>query len=455
MKKFCLFLLSLLLIYNSASPQVLVDGLAVKWRPNPEANVTGYKIYYGANSQEYIATVDVGNTTNVYFHLQGAIVTNPPPGFIYAGDFIWGKTNWPNNVYFAAKAYNNVDLESVFSEEIVFNFQTNVIIPSKPNNFILTIWIPSPTTNPPAPPQIFNIIAGDSFINLIWSNSTNTIFYNVKRSLFSGGPYNTIAATSNSSFTDITVVNDLTYYYVVSGQNVGGESDNSTEVNATPLGVPSTGRPVVISANGFARPNWGNNTNISLSLNSFGENRLVLAMVNWNDDESQTVTGVVFNNQPLTKLYTTNFYYSDTYAELYYLKNPPVGNNLVISTVTDGNVREISMVSCVLTNVNQIDTFGDIVANTWGIVNGGTSSPVVVVPSGENSLVLDYLSNAPYELTPITTPNQGQTLIHTGVYERWFSSYASFRFGVDGIINMGWNMPNSRVTLIGFTVKGF
>jgi hypothetical protein len=57
----------------------------------------------------------------------------------------------------------------------------------------------------------------------------------------SGGPYGTLVASgiSATSYTDTTVANGTTYYYVVTGANGSGESPNSNQASATPTAAPN------------------------------------------------------------------------------------------------------------------------------------------------------------------------------------------------------------------------
>ena len=82
--------------------------------------------------------------------------------------------------------------------------------------------------------------AGNGWVNLSWAPTSGAASYNVKRSNVAGGPYTILAgAFSGTSFSDLSVSNGLTYYYVVSAVNAGAESVNSTEVYATPSGLPN------------------------------------------------------------------------------------------------------------------------------------------------------------------------------------------------------------------------
>jgi hypothetical protein len=72
-------------------------------------------------------------------------------------------------------------------------------------------------------------------VDLSWDAVTNSTGYNVKRSITVGGPYTTIASNiTGTKYSDATVANGTTYYYVVSAINAGGESLNSNEASATP-----------------------------------------------------------------------------------------------------------------------------------------------------------------------------------------------------------------------------
>ena len=129
---------------------------------------------------------------------------------------------------------------------------------------------PSPT--PPTPAGL-TATASVSRIDLQWTPSAGYTAqgYRVQRSTTSGGPYTTIASWKNNTsaqYTDLTAVNDVTYYYVVATINQSGTSSNSAEVSATPKATSTsllagwTSQDVggVITAGSTTYASVGNNT---------------------------------------------------------------------------------------------------------------------------------------------------------------------------------------------------
>ncbi len=82
--------------------------------------------------------------------------------------------------------------------------------------------------------------------------------YNVKRSIANEGPFETLAENvEETTFRDTGLENGTNYYYVVSAENMGGESENSEEVSALPAAPLQA--PIGLSAsngNGEVTINW-------------------------------------------------------------------------------------------------------------------------------------------------------------------------------------------------------
>ena len=109
----------------------------------------------------------------------------------------------------------------------------------------------------PAAPASLTGTAGNAQVQLSWVPGNRALAYYLKRATVSGGPYSTIVAnTSNLAFVDSTVLNETTYYYVVTGSNSSGESAPSTELIMRPLlpfGGTETTAPGVVLASGTAQ----------------------------------------------------------------------------------------------------------------------------------------------------------------------------------------------------------
>ncbi|MBU5670615.1 fibronectin type III domain-containing protein [Paenibacillus sp. MSJ-6] len=97
----------------------------------------------------------------------------------------------------------------------------------------------NPTTAP-LPTTINWIQGGDQVAKIEWAR-TGAESYNVKRATSPGGPYNLLATVKGLTYTDVSVVNGTTYYYVVSAVNQAGESINSGEKSIRPDATMFTG----------------------------------------------------------------------------------------------------------------------------------------------------------------------------------------------------------------------
>ncbi len=101
---------------------------------------------------------------------------------------------------------------------------------------------------PPAAPANLGAKAGNAQASLTWSASSGASSYHVKRATTAGGPYSQIGAPTSASYTDASLKNGTTYYYVVSALDSAGESANSAQVSATPAAPVAPVAPVAIPA---------------------------------------------------------------------------------------------------------------------------------------------------------------------------------------------------------------
>lgn len=165
----------------------------------------------------------------------------------------------------------------------------------------------------PAVPTINFIQGHDGTVDLFW-NHVGAKSYTIKRSTSAGGPYATIkTGVSGSSYTDVTVTNNTTYYYVVSSVNEAGESPNSSEKTVTPHASNYTGGLLDRKPLGFGstvleppstikRETTDNNINTSLVVSS--GDKLFYTFPNAVDIHSSIVNFT--NSAPILEFYDNN-----------------------------------------------------------------------------------------------------------------------------------------------------
>ncbi|WP_066340714.1 pectate lyase [Metabacillus litoralis] len=95
-------------------------------------------------------------------------------------------------------------------------------------------------------PKGLSAIFGDQVAELNWIPAKGASSYNIKRSTNNGGPYEVIATNiTETRFVDSKLVNNKTYYYVVSAVNSVGESKLSNQVSVTPTEIPNPPLPPI------------------------------------------------------------------------------------------------------------------------------------------------------------------------------------------------------------------
>ncbi|RCX09883.1 hypothetical protein DFR58_13322 [Anaerobacterium chartisolvens] len=97
--------------------------------------------------------------------------------------------------------------------------------------------------------EVSNLTAapGNAAVALSWDAVEDAVSYNIKRSTTPDGPYATIATgVTGTAYTDATVTNGTTYYYVVSAVTASGQSANSNEASATPEAPPAIGNSAIL-----------------------------------------------------------------------------------------------------------------------------------------------------------------------------------------------------------------
>jgi hypothetical protein len=106
---------------------------------------------------------------------------------------------------------------------------------------------PTAPSTPPASPTGLKATGGNAQVSLSWNAGAGAVSYDVKRSTTSGGPYGTaVASATATNYTDSSVTNGTTYYYVVSALNTVGQSANSAQASATPT-LPTANVTITIN----------------------------------------------------------------------------------------------------------------------------------------------------------------------------------------------------------------
>lgn len=84
------------ILFVAITETAFAVNIRLKWDPNTESDLAGYKIYYGSASRVYSNSINVGNVTTY-------TLTNLDPRYPY---------------YIAITAYDTENLESAFSNEV-------------------------------------------------------------------------------------------------------------------------------------------------------------------------------------------------------------------------------------------------------------------------------------------------------------------------------------------------
>jgi fibronectin type 3 domain-containing protein len=149
---------------------------------------------------------------NVYQSTAGGALSLYQPGLTDPSFTDFGLTD--GTAYTYAVTAVNGNGESGYSNEVVATPQPAV----------------------PAAPQYLSAAPGNGQISLYWAPDYEAASYSIYRGTSAGGESTSPIATgiTGDYYADNTVVNDTTYYYVVTATNVSGTSGDSNETSAVP-----------------------------------------------------------------------------------------------------------------------------------------------------------------------------------------------------------------------------
>lgn len=288
-----------------------------------------------------------------------------------------------------------------------------------------------------------SVVAGgaDGRVVLRWSEAFGATSYTVYRASAAGGPYVRMATVANPTFTDSTVKNGTTYYYVVSATNSAGTSGYSAEDAATPasswenvaFGGTYSGSSSSNPNEGFAKPfdcnpgsKWFSGSNSGLPQwiqYDFGSGMTQLVkrygVTSANDVPTRDPSAWLFQGSNDGSTWTTldsqtNQRFAYRSQTLYYSVGSPRDYRYYRLTVTAANGE----------NDTQISELG-LFANTGHLIANGT-----YVLTNRNSIqVMDASGGGSIDGTPII-----QSAYHGSSNQRWIlSDQGGGRYQVRGV----------------------
>jgi hypothetical protein len=199
--------------------------MAVTPRPQFEQNIQGLAVYGSTNYSNRAYSIP-SPTYWVKLERLGNIIT----GYVSPDGTNWAATD--------VGRFNGTPPATIYVGLVVCSLANDTLNTSTFSNVQITGGNGGAPIVTPAAPAALLAAPGRNAVSLRWQASFGATSYTVKRATSSGGPYATIASgITASSYTDVTVVNDTTYHYVVSAVNSAGASPNSPEDSVTP-GIP-------------------------------------------------------------------------------------------------------------------------------------------------------------------------------------------------------------------------
>ncbi len=247
-------------------------------------------------------------------------------------------------------------------------------------------------------PTNLTAIPNDTVVNLDWDDNLSTVFasFSVYRSEVPGGPYETpiITGLTTSEYSDTTVTNETTYFYVVRAVDniTADESVDSAEVAATPF-MPVLGSALYIHLDATVED--------SLTLDEFGE--IPEKVLTWADLTS--------NLNDATAGPGTVLYPSSTVSPLG-LPGLDMGTNQNVLSLQDGAAQDLWLDFSNNGLARRYSGFAVFVAVTADSILAGSNRDVVM-SSVESKFRLGYEAGRP-QLLLDNVRLEGPTVVGPG-----------------------------------------
>jgi len=302
-----------------------------------------------------------------------------------------------------------------------------------------------PPPEEPAAPTGLSATAGDATVSLDWNDNSEPDLdgYNMYRSTTSGSGYSQINGSllSSSNYTDNSVTNGTTYYYVVTAVDTDlNESAYSSEVSATPT---APGAEVEIIGS------WATGTSHT---KESGTNRALVLIAHVEEAGAISLNSVTYGGQTMTKVteqITGTSYRAYVVAFVLDEAGVAAAASGTFSPSWSTTPDNVSYSHVFLANVNQADPIGASAGN-------GTAS------SSPNPITTSALVTADGDIVidAAACGNTGNYTLNNGFTEAVENDMASstgtagykFATGANETPSVTHSNPNRQV-IIGFVVQ--
>ena len=247
-------------------------------------------------------------------------------------------TGWIKDVDLTVTGYDGMDGHKPATGAS----ETPSVTQASSGNHVLIGYVAKMAPNvAPAAPTGFTAGGGLGYILLNWNdnNEPDMNGYNVYRSTTSGSGYVKLnnSLLGSSDYTDVNVINDTTYYYVVTAVDAAGlESVYSSEVSMAP-GAPALGTGAVLrqwwlNIEGSSVDDLTNNSNYPYNPDGRELISKLEEPANWADNYGTIIRGYLY---PLISGNYTFWIASDAASQLYLSTNADPYNIQLIGSVPD------------------------------------------------------------------------------------------------------------------------
>ncbi|MFW5438882.1 hypothetical protein [Paenibacillus apiarius] len=314
-----------------------------------------------------------------------------------------------DNLLLSYKPITNDGIESL---SVPVNSVKTVVLKTTGSYSTIAEWNVFTTPSAaPSVPAINWIQAGDKTVTLEWG-STGAKAYHVKRATSPGGPYALLASNvKGTAYTDKTVSNGVTYYYVVSALNEAGESAHSGEKSIKPDATKYTGGLLdgLSLKSGASLANATETVRVMTDNNASSRYQVNAGKFVWHSFSAPTEISAVIVNKYSGNDAVVEFY--DAHDNLLLSYKPIVNNGIESFPVPINNVKTV-----VLKTTGSYSTIAE-----WNVFAAPSFPPSVPVINwvygGDKTVTLEWGSTGAkaYHVKRATSPGGPYSLLASNV----------------------------------------